>query len=1003
MSTSSENEPSENESFVAERSAILEYLAHLQMLAPTPARDAAMRELGALPADGGSGTTDLAQVEAARRRLLEFQAQLETTTLGTLEARGLRQRTTSLEAAVVVSRSEHSLGAPTAPHRRALAILADDLRRLRQQAGVSVRVLAERSGVPKSTIGDYLYGRVIPPREALAKLLQTCGVTEPGDVRQWLRRRDELAEPFELAVRGPQTADHDLPAAVEDPSDRSTGDSAVSSDVPAPASRTTEPQMKPSSMKPVPRAMKPPHADPQATPAVWHVPPDVGEVVGRDGVLDELDAFTTDSAGLPRAEMVVLTGGPGVGKTTVALRCAHRAAGRYPDGVVMLDLRGDGQAAGRTAADVVELLLELLDVQVHQIVSPAVRVARLSQLLVQRRMLVILDNVARTEQVKPLLGVLAGCTVVVVTRHRLPALAAGTSPVVTVGPLSEAAARELLEQRIGAPARQDPAGTSRLIRLCRGNALALTLVAVRAVTRTGIRLTTLAETLRAADTLLDLGSHGDGLDSTLRSAFTVSVQGLGAAEQRTFSMIGLHPGVEVTPEAIAAADGRPVSNVRRSLDVLVAAHLIERVSDLDRYRVHTLLQLYAASLARTLPDFELARRRLLEFYLLTAFEAHQLVRPRRRRPEMSQISDGVVAVRFATPAGARQWFLRERRALTSSVELAERAGFHDIALTLPSLTADVFDQYGYFNDIIRGFTVAASSAAAVGDVYAEASSLNDLGHTLLLMGQESRAEPYLEAALRLADAHGIGIGRVTAMLNMARRHLHAGRITEAVEMSREALVAARELGDPERYAAALHRLADALLGQREHHGEALELYQEALALRERNDDGPGCIRTRIALGDLLTRMERHTEADEQCRKASALVARKHYLPSAAKLNTVLARLRHAEGQDRAALRHAHQAMELADRSRHATSRGRALDTLATILRDRGNVEDARALWLRAAQLFRGREWIGQALRIEGLLAELDAPLDSRAHEGDSRVRESVADIVGTPTSRLSLS
>ncbi len=749
----------------------------------------------------------------------------------------------------------------------------------------------------------------------------------------------------------------------------------------------TRPVSPPAAAKPV--------ADDQLLPAVWHLAPDVDGVVGRESVIAELDAFTTDSAGFPRSEVVMLTGGPGVGKTTVALKWAHRVAGRYPHGVVMLDLRGDGQTAGATAADVVELLLELLDVQVDQIVSSIARAARLTRLLQQRRMLVILDNVARTDQVEPLLGVLAGCTVVVVTRQRLSALlAVRPSPVVTVTPLSAEAARELLERRVGVRVRQDSAGVMGLIRLCQGNALALTLVAVRAAARVGMRLTTLAEALRDADMLLDLGNDGDGPGRSLRSAFTLSFQGLAPAEQRTFAMLGLHPGIEVASEAVAAADGRSVSSVRRSLDVLVAAHLIEQPGDLDRYRMHNLLQLFAGSLARMLSDADAARRRLLEFYVATAFEAHRMVYPGRGRLDMPQISDGVVAARFATAAAARQWFLRERTTLTASVELAAREQLHEIAFTLPSLTADVFDRHGYFGDIITGFTVAASSAAAVGDVDAEASSLNDLGHVLLLMGQDSRAEPYLEAALRLVDAHGIGIGRVTVMLNMARRHLHAGRVAQAVKMSRETLAAARTLGEPERCAAALHRLADALLEQGGHHADALDLYREALALRERIEDGPGRILTHIALGDLLIRMGRREEAAEQCRKASALISANQYLPAAMKLNTVLARLRHAEGDDRAALRHAHQAVELADRSGHATGRGRALDTLARILCDRGNLDDARALWKRAAQLFRDRERVGQARRIEALLEELDFAVIPQARDGDR-------DTVAMPSPRLS--
>ncbi|WP_410625691.1 AfsR/SARP family transcriptional regulator [Amycolatopsis sp. cmx-8-4] len=730
---------------------------------------------------------------------------------------------------------------------------------------------------------------------------------------------------------------------------------------------------------------------------LMHVPPDVDGVVGREATFGELDAFTTDSAGMPRSAVVMLTGGPGVGKTTVALRWAHQASGRYPQGVVLLDLRGDGQTAGSSADDVVETLLELLDVPVDQIVSPVARAARLTRLLAQRRMLVVLDNVARTEQVEPLLRVLVGCTVVIVARQRLSTLlAARRIPVVTVSPLSMTAAHALLERRIGPRTRQDVPGAMGLVQLCQGNALALTLVAERAAARSGMRLVTLVEALRDADMLLDLGDEGDWPGRSLRSAFTLSFQALGEAERRVFALLGLHPGIELTSEAVAAADGRVVGEVRRSLDVLVSAHLIEQPSDMDRYRMHDLLQLYARSLAWQLPDVKVLRRRMVEFYVVTAFEAHRMVYPGKDRPEMPPVDEGVVAARLGSVAVARQWFLRERSTLTAAVGVAAEAGLDAIVYTLPSLTADVFDRHGYYHDIITGFMIAASTAARSGNIYAEASSLNDLGQVLLLMGQDSEAEPYLEVALRLVDAHDIGIGRVTVRLNLARRHLHAGRVDQAVETSREALLAARSLGEPERCGAALHRLADALLEQGGQQDKALELYWEALHVRQRIDDVPGRILTHIALGDLLRRLEQFGAADEQCRLASGLVNESQHLPAVMKLNTVLARLRHAQGQDRVALQHADRAVLLADRSRHATGRGRALDTLAQILLDRGNVDDARSLWEQAAMLFRGRERVAQAERIEGLLAQLESRVVPPAREGER-------DTVAIPSPRLAQS
>jgi len=722
--------------------------------------------------------------------------------------------------------------------------------------------------------------------------------------------------------------------------------------------------------------------EPPAVPQIRYLPPDNDDVTGRGDLFAVLDAFTTDSAGAPRRAVVAVTGPPGVGKTTMAARWAHGVTSRYRHGVVMLDLHGDGRGRRVEASEVVDTVLSLLDYPVDRVVSPVARAAKLRALLERRPMLVVLDNVQHSDHVEPLLGVLSACAVVIVSRRRLNSLSARhTFPVVTVGPLADRHARALLARRIGPRAQREEHGLAELAGTCQGLPLALTIVAERAVARAGTRLQTLAAQLRDADMLLDLGDEGDSPGTSLRSAFTLSYQALGPAEQRVFAVVGLHPGAELTGAVIAAADGRPPSAVRRSLDVLVAAHLIEHPGDMDRYRVHDLLHLYAASLASHLPDVVAARRRMLECYLHAAFEMHRMIYPHKERPPMPPAE---LVPAFASAAEARQWCLRERSNLSIAVQAAHDHGLHDIAWTLPALTGDVLDRYGCYEDILTALAVAASSAEVVGNVEAQASSLNDLGQVHLLVGNDAEAERFLRQAFELVTAHGMGIGRVSVMLNLARRHLRAGRTAEAVKLYRETLELAQTLGEPERHAAAAHRLADALVELGRHEDEAVALYRRALDLRERMRDVAGLISTHTALGDTLRQLGRYAEADRQCREASVLVDETQHLPAAMKLNTVIACLRHAEGDDGAALRHANRAVELAERSAHATGQARALSTLARILFDRGNVGDARGLWEQAAELYRGRQRELKAERIEAQLVELDArqPFVPEAREGD---------------------
>ncbi|MEU3622179.1 hypothetical protein BS329_34330 [Amycolatopsis coloradensis] len=720
----------------------------------------------------------------------------------------------------------------------------------------------------------------------------------------------------------------------------------------------------------------------QAEPVIRHLPPDIDDIAGRGDLVALLDAYTTDSAGAPRRGVVVVNGGPGVGKTTLAAKWAHSAERRYRHGAVMLDLRGDSQAARAGSGEIVDTLLSLLDFPVDQVVNPIARAAKLSALLARRSMLVILDNVRSSDQVAPVLGVLSSCTVLIVSRWRLKSLSAKLTPlVITVFPLGDRYSSSFLTRRIGPRARDDAEGIEELVRLCRGNPLALTLVAERAVSRAGTRMRTLAGQLRDADLLLDLGDEGDWPGTSLRSAFALSYQDLEPAEQRVFALIGLHPSAEMTSEAIAAADGRPVPEVRRSLDVLVAAHLIEHPADLDRYRVHDLLHLYAASLAARLSDVDIARRRMFEFYLRMVVDAYRLQFPHKELLDMPPMVSAAPTPGFRTVAEARQWVLRERTSLMAIIAASEGV-LNGISCVLPAMTTEFFMLQGRFPDAVEGLTIAVRAATAEGDAGSLASCLNDLAVVHMLIGADDAAERCLLRALELVDTHGIVIGSLTVRLNLARVHLHAGRAAEAVERYRKVFPSVRELGDPMLCASAAHRFADALVELGGHDEEALGLYREALRRRREADDVTELMLTHVALGELLIRLGRLAEASAECRAGSALVE-VSVLPSVMKLNTVLALLRHAEDDDKAALVHANRAVDLANRSQTATGQARALSVLARIVCDHGNPDAARELWREAAELYRGRARTAKAEAIEVLLAELDArgPLVPAAREG----------------------
>src|SRR6185437_1484163 len=97
----------------------------------------------------------------------------------------------------------------------------------------------------------------------------------------------------------------------------------------------------------------------------WRLPPAVGHFAGRAAELAALDGLLEDAG---QAGPIAIIGGPGVGKTALALHWAHQRAGWFPDGQLLVDLRGfDPAVAPLTPAEALSRLLEELGVPARSV------------------------------------------------------------------------------------------------------------------------------------------------------------------------------------------------------------------------------------------------------------------------------------------------------------------------------------------------------------------------------------------------------------------------------------------------------------------------------------------------------------------------------------------------------------------------------------------------------------------------------------------------------------
>ncbi len=328
-------------------------------------------------------------------------------------------------------------------------------------------------------------------------------------------------------------------------------------------------------------------------------------LVGRDEELATLTGLLDQVAdGTGTVPICAIGGMAGAGKTALAVRWAHQAAARFPDGQLYVNLRGfDPSEPPATPGQAIRGFLDALGVPTGQIPAAAdSRAALYRGLTVGQRLLIVLDNARDEQQVRPLLPGIPGPLAIVTSRNQLTGLcAAEGARLLTLGPLTTPQARAMLAARLGPGwAAAEPRAAAEIIALCGRLPLALAAAAARAAARPQLSLAALAADLRAPRTRLQILDTGDPAVS-VRTAFSTSYRQLTPATARIFRLLGPYPDPDITiPAAASLAETAP-GQARRHLAELARAHLVSEQAP-GRYTMHDLLRAYAAGLAETRGD-----------------------------------------------------------------------------------------------------------------------------------------------------------------------------------------------------------------------------------------------------------------------------------------------------------------------------------------------------------------------------------------------------------------
>ena len=771
------------------------------------------------------------------------------------------------------------------------------------------------------------------------------------------------------------------------------------------------------------------------------LPLDVAGFTGREEELARLEKVLGASTQRPTAVVVsAVSGTAGVGKTALAVHWAHRARDRFPDGQLYVNLRGYDPARPMTAPDALVRFLTALGVPEQDIpAEPDDRAARYRTEVADRRMLIVLDNAATVEQVRPLLPGTGSCAVLVTSRDSLAGLVAREGAQrLDLDLLPADAARTLLRRLIGPRAEAEPAAVDTLAAQCARLPLALRVAAELAAARPGTPLTDLvAELADQQGRLFLLDAEGDPRAAVV-TVFSWSLRQLPTAAARTFRLLGLHPGPDLGAHAAAALTGSTVPDARRALEVLARAHLVQRVDtapaptgtsapdtrealdtptrahliqradttptptststpdthdalntpaptqpvhrpDTTRYGMHDLLRAYAARLAvaQDAPEVrEAALDRLFDHYLAAAATAMNRLHPAEAHRRPTAPATSTPVPDLSDADVARAWLDTERTCLTAMSAHTAAHGRPAHAIRL-SLTLYRHLISGHHTDGLTIHGHARDAARLLDDPAAEARALLGIGTAHYQLARHEPARRHLQEALTRFREADDPTGQARALTNLGLVDERLGRFPSAVEYLEQALLLYRSVDDTSGESIALKNLAH-VEGQLGRYDAAADHLHQSLTLLRRAGNRYLEAHALMDLGTVETCLDRLDEAAHHQEQALALLREvgDGYGEAGALHGLGIV---HSRRDHHAQAADCHrQALALYSRNGDRDGEARALNGLGEAARSAGHPTDALTHHTDALTIAEDIENPGQQAHAHGGLAEAHLALDDTA-------------------------
>ncbi|WP_156959750.1 BTAD domain-containing putative transcriptional regulator [Nocardia sp. BMG51109] len=680
------------------------------------------------------------------------------------------------------------------------------------------------------------------------------------------------------------------------------------------------------------------------------LPGDIADFTGRQDEMRRLLAAIPRNEAQATVLVQAVDGMAGVGKTALVVHAAHRLRSRYPDAQLYIDLHGNAAERRPTEpAAALDTLLRAIGVPGELIPGePDERMSLWRSKLAGRSALIVLDNAADADQVRPLVPGTPTCLVLVTSRRRLIDLEGCTTLSLNVLPREDAVT--LFATIVGDDrGLAEPAAVAEIVLLCGHLPLAIRIAAGRLRARPAWRVHEMAERLRQPRRRLD---HLTAGSRSVTAALTVSYNDLPGDHQQVFRLLGLHPGPDFDACAAAALADMDVVIVEQILEALIDVHLLEQAVS-GRYSLHGLVAEYATILAQQSDsDCETAMTRLFDYYRYAAWTASTVIFPDAAVRSLDPVEPTTAVPALTDPRDCIAWLHSERPNLLAVAKYAARASWNGYTKQFSEILCHYLTGIHCSDEAVELHSDAIDVARRAGEWGEECRLLTNLGFTLWRTRHGPQALSMLSEAAHLAHARGDSAAEIRALHHCGLVYFRLGRYCDALISYHRALLLSRTVGDRFYEGHALNGLG-LVYKLMDFYDEALSCIRQALRVADETKNVYLRSSALIRVGEIHLRMGRSDQVLVYLQAARQALA--PLLPNTLFHNWLWVQIGNAHyclGQHRAALYNLRKALGLAEKNGDLIPECYAHLGMGNVYRQQGRYHTAVAHYTRALTISR---------------------------------------------------